>query len=73
MAVLKKKVRKKLAKYLTRLVKKHGAEMTLALVSGIVGSIAAESPAKDTKKARVRKAAARPAVRTIVVRKRATR
>ena len=46
MAVMKKSVRKKLSKYLTRLVKKHGAEMTLALVTGIVSSIAADDNAK---------------------------
>ena len=42
MAVFKKSVRKKLSKSLAKLVKKHGAEMTLALLSGIVSSLAAE-------------------------------
>ena len=67
MAVMKKKVRKKLSKYLARLVKKHGAEMTLALVTGIVSSLAAEKAAKPAKTAK----AAKPVVKTIVVRKRA--
>ena len=47
MAVMKKSVRKKLSKYLERLIKKHGAEMTLALVTGIVSSIAADGKAKE--------------------------
>ena len=71
MAVMKKKVRKKLSKYLRRLVKQQGVEMTMALVSGIVSSLAADM------KPRVRKAkvaeAAKPPARTIVIRKRAAR
>ena len=51
MAVMKKSVRKKLSKYLDRLVKKHGAEMTLALVTGIVSSLAADQQAKADRKA----------------------
>lgn len=51
MAVMKKSVRKKLSKYLERLVKKHGAEMTLALVTGIVSSLAADQQAKADRKA----------------------
>jgi len=51
MAVMKKSVRKKLSKYLDRLVKKHGAEMTLALVTGIVSSLAADRQAKAGRKA----------------------
>ena len=51
MAVMKKSVRKKLSKYLERLVKKHGAEMTLALVTGIVSSLAADQQAKAKAKA----------------------
>ena len=51
MAVMKKSVRKKLSKYLDRLVKKHGAEMTLALVTGIVSSLAADRQAKADRKA----------------------
>src|SRR5215207_270160 len=62
MAVMKKSVRKKLSKYLERLVKKHGAEMTLALVTGIVSSLAADIQAKVDRKAKAEKAAraARP-------------
>jgi hypothetical protein len=51
MAVMKKSVRKKLSKYLERLVKKHGAEMTLALVTGIVSSLAADQQARADRKA----------------------
>jgi hypothetical protein len=51
MAVMKKSVRKKLSKHLARLVKKHGAEMTLALVTGIVSSLAAGQQAKADRKA----------------------
>jgi|SRR5687767_13497523 len=51
MAVMKKSVRKKLSKYLARLVKKHGAEMTLALVTGIVSSLAADQQARADRKA----------------------
>jgi hypothetical protein len=57
MAVMKKSVRKKLSKYLERLVKKHGAEMTLALVTGIVSSLAADNQAKADRKAKAKKAA----------------
>ena len=51
MAVMKKSVRKKLSKHLARLVKKHGAEMTLALVTGIVSSLAADQQARADRKA----------------------
>ena len=54
MAVMKKSVRKKLSKYLTRLVNKHGAEMTLALVTGIVSSLAADNQAKADRKAKAK-------------------
>jgi hypothetical protein len=58
MAVMKKSVRKKLSKYLVRLIRKHGAEMTLALVTGIVSSLAADQQAKaDRKAAKAAKAA----------------
>ena len=57
MAVMKKSVRRKLSKYLARLVKKHGAEMTLALVTGIVSSLAADDQAKADRKAKAGKAA----------------
>jgi hypothetical protein len=71
MAVLKKSTRKKLSKYLSRLVKKHGAEMTLALLGGIVSSLAADGVEKagkttkkksDQKNAKKAKAAAEPVV-----------
>jgi hypothetical protein len=55
MAVMKKSVRKKLSKYLERLVKKHGAEMTLALVTGIVSSLAADQQAKADRKTKAGK------------------
>ena len=56
MAVMKKSVRKKLSRYLERLVKKHGAEMTLALVTGIVSSLAADDQAKADRKTKAGKA-----------------
>ena len=59
MAVMKKSVRKKLSKYLARLVKKHGAEMTLALVTGIVSSLAADNQAKADRKTKAKAAKAR--------------
>jgi hypothetical protein len=42
MAVIKQKTRKRLSKVLARLVKKHGPEMTLALVTGIISAHVAE-------------------------------
>jgi hypothetical protein len=69
MAVMKKRLRKKLSKYLGKLVKKHGAETTLALVTNMVSALPAN---KATRKAAAAKAADKP-VRTIVVRKRAAR
>ena len=36
MAVIKRKTRKKLSKQLKKIVKKHGTEVTLSLVSGIL-------------------------------------
>ena len=75
MAVMKKKTRRKLSKQLNKLIKLHGAEMALALVTGIVSALAAERSNKAAKKQKgnSRKAAkaAKPPVRTIVVRKRA--
>jgi len=62
MAVIKRRFRKKLTKVLTKLVKRHGAEMTLALATGIVTKLASDiKPPKKSKRK----------VRTIVVRKRA--
>jgi hypothetical protein len=57
MAVIKQKTRRKLSKTLARLVKKHGPEMTLALVTGIISALVAErsnrppKPPKASKKA----------------------
>ena len=61
MAVMKKSVRKKLSKYLERLVKKHGAEMTLALVTGIVSSLAADQQARADRKAAKSEKRSKPA------------
>jgi peptidoglycan hydrolase CwlO-like protein len=57
MAVMKKSVRKKLSKHLARLVKKHGPEVALALVSGILSSLAADNQAKADRKTKAGKAA----------------
>jgi hypothetical protein len=85
MAVIKQKTRRKLSKTLARLVKKHGPEMTLALVTGIISALVAERSEKTSRKAeKVEKAektarkerAARTdgkiPVRTVVSRKRAS-
>lgn len=50
MATIKRKTRKKLTKQLAKLVKRHGPEMALALVSGIVSTLATEAAAKPQKK-----------------------
>jgi hypothetical protein len=78
MAVMKKKTRRKLSKQLNKLIKLHGAEMALALVTGIVSALAAEQSNKAAKKqkGKAQKAqkgakAAKPPVKTVVVRKRA--
>jgi hypothetical protein len=78
MAVMKKSTRKKLSKQLNKLIKQHGAEMALALVTGIVGALASEranKPAKKSKSSKGEKAAkvAKPEkapVKTVVIRKR---
>ena len=82
MALIKQKTRKKLSKQLARLVKKHGPEMTVALVTGIVSGLAAEKTKKAAKAQGARKrpkpekaprpatGAARPAVRAVAARKR---
>ena len=49
MALVKGKTRKKLAKQLRKLVKKHGAEVALALVTGIVTSLSADNAARPRK------------------------
>ena len=87
MAVMKKKTRRKLSKQLNKLIKLHGAEMALALVTGIVSALAADRKTKadrkqNSKGARAGKAAkaekpakaekaAKPPVRVVAVRKRA--
>jgi hypothetical protein len=50
MAVMKKKTRRKLSKQLNKLIKQHGAEMALALVTGIVSALAADRKSKTDKK-----------------------
>jgi len=78
MAVMKKTTRKKLSKQLNKLIKQHGAEMALALVTGIVGALASEranKPAKKSKSSKGEKAAkvAKPEkapVKTVIIRKR---
>jgi hypothetical protein len=50
MAVMKKKTRRKLSKQLNKLIKLHGAEMALALVTGIVSARAADRKSKADKK-----------------------
>lgn len=50
MAVMKKKTRRKLSKQLDKLIKLHGAEMALALVTGIVSALAADRKIKTDKK-----------------------
>lgn len=52
MAVMKKRTRKKLSKQLNKLIKRHGAEMALALVTGIVSALAADTVPKPAKPAR---------------------
>ena len=79
MAVMKKDTRKKLSKQLNKLIKRHGAEMTLALITGIVSSLASDRADKVAKKAKSAKPAkpAKPAKiakapeGAVVVRKRA--
>ena len=50
MAVMKKKTRRKLSKQLNKLIKLHGAEMALALVTGIVSALAADQKTKADRK-----------------------
>jgi hypothetical protein len=47
---MKKKTRRKLSKQLNKLIKLHGAEMALALVTGIVSALAADRKTKADKK-----------------------
>jgi hypothetical protein len=75
MAVMKKSTRRKLSKQLNKLIKEHGAEMALALVTGIVGALASERANKPSKKSKSPKAekVAKPEkapVKTVIIRKR---
>jgi hypothetical protein len=79
MAVMKKSTRKKLSKQLNKLIKLHGADMALALVTGLVGALASERSLKPAKKskismgdkpAKVAKPEKAP-VKTVIIRKRA--
>ena len=56
MAVMKKSTRKKLSKQLNKLIKRHGPEMALALVTGIVGALASDRAADPPKKVKRSKA-----------------
>ena len=47
---MKKKTRRKISKQLNKLIKLHGAEMALALVTGIVSALAADRKIKADKK-----------------------
>jgi hypothetical protein len=69
MALIKKKTRKKLAKQLKKLVRKHGAEVALTFVTGIVGALVAESTEKLKVRSKV-KLTDKPEVRSPIVRKR---
>jgi hypothetical protein len=64
---IKKKTRKKLSKQLNKLVKRHGPEMALALVTGIVSAAAAENTPKVKSRT---KAAAKPVAKAPIIRKR---
>ena len=64
MALVKRKLRKKLVKQLTTLVKRHGPEMATALVTGVITGLADTYPKKGARKSKV-------PVKTIVIRKRA--
>jgi hypothetical protein len=55
MAVMKKSTRKKLSKQLNKLIKHHGPEMALALVTGIVGALASDRTARATKAKKTKK------------------
>jgi hypothetical protein len=82
---MKKNTRKKLSKQLNKLIKQHGAEMALALVTGIVSALASERSTRAVKKSKAARAdkarkadkgtkAAKPEkapVRPVVIRKRA--
>jgi hypothetical protein len=65
MALIKRKTRKKLTKQLNKIVKRHGAEMALALVTGILSNLAAKADGKrvSTRKVVVVAPERRPRVR----------
>lgn len=87
MAVMKKKTRRKLSKQLNKLIKLHGAEMALALVTGIVSALAADQKTRADRKQKSKSAkagkavkaekpgkaekSAKPPVRAVALRKRA--
>ena len=50
MALVKRKTRKKLSKQLAKLIKRHGAEMALALVTGIISNLTTDTAEKSAKK-----------------------
>lgn len=58
MALIKRKTRKKVSKQLNKLVKRHGAEMALALVTGIISNIATDSAAPTGRKRKAAPASA---------------
>ena len=64
-AVMKKKTRRKLSKQLNKLIKLHGAEMALALVTGIVSALAAEQKSKADKKQKPKNAKAGKAAKAV--------
>jgi uncharacterized membrane protein YoaK (UPF0700 family) len=56
MALVKRKTRKKLSKQLAKLIKRHGAEMALALVTGIISSLTTDTAVKSRKKKKAKDA-----------------
>jgi uncharacterized membrane protein YoaK (UPF0700 family) len=56
MALVKRKTRKKLSKQLARLIKRHGAEMALALVTGIISNLTTDAAGKSAKKKKAKSA-----------------
>ena len=62
-AVMKKKTRRKLSKQLNKLIKLHGAEMALALVTGIVSALAAEQKSRADRKQKQKSARSGKATR----------
>ena len=56
MALVKRKTRKKLSKQLARLIKRHGAEMALALVTGIISNLTTDAAEKSARKKKAKSA-----------------